>query len=118
VKDSPSKEKHTTGKWRMRPTQRRRPYPSHVPKENALSSFFCECNSSLNEDLRTQCQYLQMKSLNGFSNSLARAVSFTVESEIPRLGQIVALPNPSAEWVSSLNPRFLTELFSKTNFSK
>jgi len=31
--------------------------------------------------LESQCQYLQMKSRNGFSNLTARADSFTTESE-------------------------------------
>jgi len=66
----------------------------------------------------TQCQCVQMKSLNGFSNSLAWADSFTAESEIPRLGQIVSLPNPRCRMGFQLKPRLLTELFSQTQFSK
>jgi hypothetical protein len=52
------------------------------------------------------CQYLQMRTLNGFSNSTAWADSFTAESEIPRLGQIVSLPNPRCRMGFQLKPSF------------
>ena len=46
---------------------------------------------------------------------LARADNFTVESKIPRLGQIVSLPNPRCRMGFQLKPSLLTELFSQNS---
>jgi hypothetical protein len=59
---------------------------------------------------------LQMKSLNGFSNSSAWADGFTAESEIPRLGKIVSLPNPRCRRGFQLKPSLAHRALPQNQF--
>jgi hypothetical protein len=66
----------------MRPTQRKTPKLPTRAKEK-MPSFPKYSNEILPsmKFFESQCQYLQMRILNGFSNLTARADSFTAESE-------------------------------------
>jgi hypothetical protein len=76
------KRQYDAKKRRTHPTQRKRPNSSTRAKRNC-SLFFKSANEILSsmKIFEPQCQYLQMKILNGFSNLPARTDGFTAESE-------------------------------------
>jgi hypothetical protein len=80
--------------------------PSTRANRSPLPWSFCKQNTPPMKCYKSRCQSLQMRTLNGFSNSSAWADGFTAESEIPRLGQIVSLPNPRCRMGFQLKPSF------------